>query len=1074
MANLFTTILNMSLTACIIILIVLLARQCLKKVPKIFSYVLWSVVLFRLLCPISISLPVSILAPMSGASTSAGTSYTASMEYISLPERNESEQMQQFVPGENGTQGNAARADADVSTAPLSPIAPETSTSPAVVEQKMSAGEIVLTILGWVWVAGMVGVLGMTAWQTITLKRRLADAFIIRGNIFESDKIDTAFILGVINPKIYLPLGLPFDVQKAVVAHEQTHQRRGDHIVKLVSYIALAIHWFNPLVWLSFKLMCDDMEKSCDEAVIRTMNSRGYTEKSVKKAYSEMLFALGGGKQHIFSPVSFAEHSTKERIKNIVAYKHTARNISIALCVVCVLTVLLCSLNPTNSVAALEDDSTENQNSPEWIVEHEIIEIGEQSFYADSTSISLYNINKDTDLSALGKCKLLQELSIKCDSDIDLSVLEELPSLSSLSLSPNNSEQEKMELRIPNISALNHIVLSNYKLESLSFWDNAPNINTISLCYCDISGLKFPNDASNLQKLEFISNTGFDTSTLNSLTDCINLNELIIEQSELEAISFLTNFPNLQSLDISACNEIKDYSPLEKLVSITKLEVPENGIIAASKLPNLISLNTSFYPNNLPVEKPIAIQEAFLKMTNLEKLELPACGISDLSFTSNMTKLKYLDVRWNDHLTDISALSENTSLEQLYISYCDISDISSLHSMTGLIYIDICGNPIDKEQIDNLSEMLPDCSICSDYGNALPPDFADISIETPNDESFNQNTPEAIQLTIGGTTFSSDVQVLRLSDIEQTDIEDLKLLSKCPNLEELHIGYTVNLNDFSWLSDIKTLKRLYFSDGVLTTDLFFLKGLSKLETLNMGLGVSLPNDAFSSLAQCPDLKELIMPDSQVTDLSFVYHLNKLEKLDIFGCMRITDYSPLSELRTLRSISVETQALPYISALPNLTEVNISSGNLTPELWSELSNLHQIERLEMYGCNIDDLTPLANLTSLRYLNLSYGENITDVTPLKNLTNLEYLNLCNCNVSDITPLANLSELFWLDISVNNISDVSCLVGNFAKNAPTRDERDPSTWAELNVEGNNLTDAQIQELRKSLPNCSVYANF
>ena len=150
MANLFATILNMSLTASIIIGIVLLARLCLKKAPKIFSYVLWSVVLFRLLCPVSISLPVSVLTPMSDASTSAGTSYTASMEYISLPDRPANENTHQSVPGENIENDNVNES--------ASVTAPKADTSPVIVEQqKISAGEITLApenrnLNNFVWV----------------------------------------------------------------------------------------------------------------------------------------------------------------------------------------------------------------------------------------------------------------------------------------------------------------------------------------------------------------------------------------------------------------------------------------------------------------------------------------------------------------------------------------------------------------------------------------------------------------------------------------------------------------------------------------------------------------------------------------------------------------------------------------------------------------------------------------------------------------------------------------------------------------------------------------------------------
>lgn len=353
MANVFSTVLNMSLTACIVIAIVMLARLALRKAPKIFSYALWSAVLFRLLCPVAISLPLSVLFPLDGASTQS-SAVTSRMEYVYIPngefsavDNADASPNNAAAPGESGIIDNGAPANEH-----------DSSVAQTGHKAERSVGEIALTVLGWIWLAGVVGVFGVTLWQTHSMKRMLSDACIIRGNIYESDRIDTAFVLGVFNPKIYLPLGLPFDIQKAVVSHEQTHQRRGDNIIKLVSYIALSLHWFNPLVWLSFKLMCDDMEKSCDEAVVRGLHKRGYSEKSVKKAYSRMLFAFGNGRQNVFSPVSFAEHSVKSRIINVAGYSRLARNAAIVLCAVCVLVAGVCVINPIG-ISADERYATE-------------------------------------------------------------------------------------------------------------------------------------------------------------------------------------------------------------------------------------------------------------------------------------------------------------------------------------------------------------------------------------------------------------------------------------------------------------------------------------------------------------------------------------------------------------------------------------------------------------------------------------------------------------------------------------------------------------------------------------------
>ena len=506
MATAFTTILNMSLTASIIILIVLLARLCLKKAPKIYSYLLWAVVLFRLLCPVSFSLPVSVLAPVSEASTSTSSAYTASMEYISIPERPSNVQSQ----NEHGLGENTMPVDGDTT--------PVVNDKPAaVVEQqavKKPAGEIALTVLGWLWAAGMAGVLGFTTWQTISLKRRLADACVIRGNIFESEKIDTAFILGVFNPKIYLPLDLPFDIQKAVVAHEQTHQRRGDHIVKLVSYAALAIHWFNPLVWLSFKLMCDDMEKSCDEAVLREMNNRGYSMKSIKKAYGNMLLVLGGGKQHIFSPVSFAENSTKSRVKNVVAYNRIARNMGVGLAVVCVLIALLCVINPTGAAAVVASDAdvtvSGSEEKERAEVEHDPnavqLTIGDVTFWSDVTELDLSG-HELGDISALAQCTRLESLNLSETYIADISVLPQIPTLKHLNLSGN----------------IVYKYIENHEAVIPSFSDWTPLSRCTGLLSLDVSDcaatdLSFLHPLTELQELDISSENSFGFYLINDIS----------------------------------------------------------------------------------------------------------------------------------------------------------------------------------------------------------------------------------------------------------------------------------------------------------------------------------------------------------------------------------------------------------------------------------------------------------------------------------------------------------------------------------------------------------------------------
>ncbi len=725
MATVFTTILNMSLTASVIILVVLLARLCLKRLPKIYSYLLWSVVLFRLLCPVSFSLPVSVLAPMAEASTTAGTGYTASMEYITVPERPSA--------GLTAPDGDPAENTAPVVTDVPAAAAPAQ-------EAKRPAGEIVLTVLGWLWAAGVAAVLGFTTLQTIALKRRLDTAFLIRGNIFESEQIDTAFVLGVFKPIIYLPLDLPFNVQKAVIAHEQTHQRRGDHIVKLVSYGALAIHWFNPLVWLSFRLMCDDMEKSCDEAVIRTMNDRGYTELSVKKAYSNMLFALGGGKQHIFSPVSFAEHSTRERILNVANYSKVARKNGIALTAACVIAAAVCAVNPVNAGASNTDDMVSSTD------------IAADSSVSDTDApkgahLSTY-IRSQSDIDALAasgelfSLELLIELpdensgrttAAKIDQ-LDFSPLGNLRNLAELSIAAGRDEYAKESDE----------AAREYQRSVKRILDCLPAERLVSLTlFGSLSiGSENAESLSRFAQLEALKSDLFEsTYAFEHLDRLTSLRTLITSGSARVDTASLAALTSLEILYLGDYEETElvDVSGLHTLSALKELYISAGKLTGTEAIASMGELRTFYLlgsPDNL----------SFLAgLSKLEELELCLTDstITDFSPLSSLTGLKTL--RLDGHISDISPLSSLDGLETLGISgnffpdcrtKLDLSplagkenlkrltlnlydaDLTPLYSCSALEYLKmhVDSSLMDKyaERVRALKEQLPQCEVFCD------------------------------------------------------------------------------------------------------------------------------------------------------------------------------------------------------------------------------------------------------------------------------------------------------------------------------------------------------------------------
>ena len=190
-------------------------------------------------------------------------------------------------------------------------------------------------VLLWVWaiVALCFGIFSLVSY--LKLKAQVREAVRIRGG-WECDKIDTAFILGFIKPRIYIPMGMDKQARKHILEHERTHLDKGDHWIKMIGFLALALHWFNPVVWAAYILLCKDIEMACDERVVQFM------ELEERKSYSAALLSCSSPKAHFAaSPVAFGEVSVKQRILTILNYRKPSFWISL-LGVVAFFFVALC------------------------------------------------------------------------------------------------------------------------------------------------------------------------------------------------------------------------------------------------------------------------------------------------------------------------------------------------------------------------------------------------------------------------------------------------------------------------------------------------------------------------------------------------------------------------------------------------------------------------------------------------------------------------------------------------------------------------------------------------------------
>lgn len=325
--KLFMQVLDMSRIASVVILAVILARLFLKKAPKIISYALWAVVLFRLLCPLSIKAPVSIVPEI----TPASQSYSLADEPISLA----------------GAGSAAYHAAGDVLNGGLGiQHIPTTETDEnGTVRYVTSDWWDVYILFGqYVWIAGIAAMLLHSMISYIKLRRKLQIAVPLRENIYIADDIQSPFVIGFIRPKIYLPCGLDGKEQEYIILHEQHHIRRFDHICKALAFLALCIHWFNPLVWLAFVLAGRDMEMSCDEAVVREMGD------GIRAEYSSSLLALATGHRIIAgTPLAFGEGNARERIQNLGKWKQPVLWAVVAASAVCILMTVCLVTDPTDS-----------------------------------------------------------------------------------------------------------------------------------------------------------------------------------------------------------------------------------------------------------------------------------------------------------------------------------------------------------------------------------------------------------------------------------------------------------------------------------------------------------------------------------------------------------------------------------------------------------------------------------------------------------------------------------------------------------------------------------------------------
>lgn len=310
MGELFLKTLNMSIAASWLILAVVLLRFALKKAPKWIAVLLWGVVAVRLVVPFSFESALSLIP-------SAETFNAHNIQY-------ETPAISSGIPAVNNA---------------VNPVQGETfATNPAASVNPLYVWTFIVSVI---WLIGIAAMLLYAVISYVRVRQSVGESVPYEGDIFLCDHVKSPFILGLVRPKIYLPSSMDAASMEPVIAHEKAHLTRCDHWWKPVGFLILTVHWFNPLCWIAYVLLCRDIELACDEKVIRQMDLNG------KKQYSTALLEFSTGRRLVtICPLAFGVVGVKERVKNVLNYKKPAFWLIVVAIIACGVVTVCFATNP--------------------------------------------------------------------------------------------------------------------------------------------------------------------------------------------------------------------------------------------------------------------------------------------------------------------------------------------------------------------------------------------------------------------------------------------------------------------------------------------------------------------------------------------------------------------------------------------------------------------------------------------------------------------------------------------------------------------------------------------------------
>ena len=321
MTDLFLKVINMSISASWLVLAVLVLRLFLKKAPKWSIVTLWGIVAVRLMFPFSIESALSLIP---SAETVAPEIMTDTAPAI-----------QSGIPVINNTVNSIISQN----------LTPATQNS-------VNPFEVFIPALAVAWVLGAILIFVYTTISAITLRVKIGSAVRLSGNVFQSEYVKSPFVMGVFMPKIYVPFNMDSEAAELIIAHEQSHLRRKDHWWKPLGFLLLTVHWFNPLMWVAYAVLCKDIELACDERVIKSFDNEKRAD------YSRTLLEYSVNRGAVTAcPLAFGEVGVKARIKSVLNYKKPAFWLVIASLIICIGVGVCFLTNPVSEPAPVPDET---------------------------------------------------------------------------------------------------------------------------------------------------------------------------------------------------------------------------------------------------------------------------------------------------------------------------------------------------------------------------------------------------------------------------------------------------------------------------------------------------------------------------------------------------------------------------------------------------------------------------------------------------------------------------------------------------------------------------------------------